>query len=220
MEKTDFKRLPKHIAIIPDGNRRWAQDKSLEKHEGYDYGILPGLDVYDRCVRLGIEELTFFGFTQDNTKRPEVQRKAFVDACIKSVEELLKKDADLLVVGNTDSDMFPKELLPYTKQRTKIGDGGIKVNFLVNYGWQWDLTYGHEHSLNTENMLESLASSQISRVDLLIRWGARRRLSGMLPVQTVYADIYVEDEMWPNYKPEQLYNALKWYQVQDITLGG
>ncbi|MDF2865314.1 MAG: Undecaprenyl diphosphate synthase [Clostridia bacterium] len=214
-----FKRLPKHIAIIPDGNRRWAVGRSLEKHEGYDYGILPGLDVYDICVKLGIEEITFFGFTQDNTKRPEVQKNAFVEACIKSVEELSKRDAELLVVGNTTSAMFPKELLPYTK-RTKFGDGRIKVNFLVNYGWYWDLTYGYDNTSDKEKMVEKIASAEISRVDLLIRWGGRRRLSGMLPIQTVYSDIYVVEEMWPDYAPEQLYKALEWYQEQDITLGG
>lgn len=214
-----FKRLPKHIAIIPDGNRRWAVGRSLEKHEGYDYGIIPGLDVYDICLKLGVEEITFFGFTQDNTKRPEVQKDAFVDACIKSVEELSKRDAELLVVGNTTSSMFPKELLPYTT-RTKFGDGRIKVNFLVNYGWYWDLTYGYNNTLDKEKMVEKIASADISRVDLLIRWGGRRRLSGMLPIQTVYADIYVVEEMWPDFKPEQLYNALEWYQEQDITLGG
>src|SRR5659263_287890 len=88
---------------------------------------------------------TFFGFTQDNTKRPQIQRKAFVDACIKSVQELSKCDAELLVVGNTNSDMFPKELLPYTK-KTKFGKGKIRINFLVNYGWYWDLTHAYDSS--------------------------------------------------------------------------
>jgi undecaprenyl diphosphate synthase len=214
-----FKRLPKHIAIIPDGNRRWAQARDLGKHEGYNSGINPGLEVYDMCVALGIEEVTFFGFTQDNTKRPEIQRNAFVDACIKSVEELSKRDAELLVVGNTNSDMFPKELLPFTK-RTKFGTGKIKINFLVNYGWYWDLTYGYDHTSDKEKMVEKIASADIQRIDLLVRWGGRRRLSGMLPIQTVYSDIYVVEDMWPDFKPEHLYNALDWYQNQDITLGG
>ena len=94
--------MPRHIAIIPDGNRRWALARGLEKHEGYNYGIIPGLEVYDICVKVGIDEVTFFGFTQDNTKRPQVQRKAFVDACIKSVKEIVKCDAEILVVGNTN----------------------------------------------------------------------------------------------------------------------
>lgn len=83
MDTSEFKRLPRHIVIIPDGNRRRAQARSLEKHEGYAYGIIPGLEIYEICMKLGIEEVAFFGFTQDNTKRPRIQRKAFIEACVK-----------------------------------------------------------------------------------------------------------------------------------------
>lgn len=219
MELPQFNRLPRHVAIIPDGNRRWAEKRGMKKHEGYAYGILPGLELYDVFKKLGVEEFTFFGFTKDNTKRPKIQRDGFTDACIKSVEELCKLDADLIVVGDTDSDMFPKELLPYTK-RTKIGNGNVRVNFLVNYGWNWDLQYACDNPSNKEKMIDKIASSEIPRIDLLIRWGGRCRLSGMLPVQTVYSDIYIIDEMWPDFKPEHIYEALEWYQNQDVTLGG
>jgi len=170
-------------------------------------------------VKIGIDEVTFFGFTQDNTKRPQIQRKAFVDACIKSVREISKRDAEILVVGNTNSDMFPKELLAYTK-KTKVGIGKIKINFLINYGWYWDLMYAFDNLSDNKNIVENIASAEIPRIDLLVRWGGRRRLSGMLPIQTVYSDIYVVDDMWPDFKPEHLYNALEFYQDQDITLGG
>lgn len=211
--------MPKHIAIIPDGNRRWARDRDLEKHEGYKSGIIPGLEVYDLCLKIGIDEVTFFGFTQDNTKRPQIQRKAFVDACIQSVKEISKRDAEILVVGNTNSDIFPKELIKYTK-KTKVGKGKIKINFLINYGWHWDLMHAFDYLSDNRNIVENIASAEIPRIDLLIRWGGRRRLSGMLPVQTVYSDIYVVDDMWPDFKPEHLFNALEFYQDQDITLGG
>jgi len=181
LEIPKFKRLPKHIAIIPDGNRRWALTRGMEKHEGYKYGIIPGVEVYDICVKVGIDEVTFFGFTQDNTKRPQVQRKAFVDACIKSVQEIAKRDAEILVVGNTGSDIFPEELLAYTK-KTKVGKSRIKINFLINYGWHWDLAYAFDNSSDNKKLLESIASANIPRIDLLIRWGGRRRLSGMLPI--------------------------------------
>lgn len=219
MELKKFKRLPVHVAIIPDGNRRWAVNKGLEKYEGYDYGIKPGLDAFDLCVKLGIKEFTFFGFTQDNTKRPKEQVEAFTKACIKSVEELAKLDADLKVIGKIDSDKFPKELLKYT-ERTKFGNGGVKVNFLVNYGWQWDLQYAYDNNKEKSNFVENIASSDISRVDLVIRWGGRHRFSGILPVQTVYSDLYVVDDMWPDFKPEHLYNSFEWYDTQDVTLGG
>lgn len=216
-----LKRLPKHIGIIPDGNRRWALKKGFEKQDGYKFGIQPGFDLYNLCLKLGIEEMTFYGFTSDNTKRPSLQTKAFQKACVDAVECLANRDADLLVVGNTESPLFPKELLPYTK-RTRFGKGLMKVNFLVNYDWNWDLNYSKKNSdVNiNDNLIKGIASVDISRIDLIIRWGGRRRLSGFLPIQSIYADFYILDEMWPDYTIEQVYKALEWYQDQDITLGG
>jgi undecaprenyl diphosphate synthase len=214
-----FKRLPRHVAIIPDGNRRWAESNGLEKHEGYDFGIMPGLITFDTLVNLGVEEITFFGFTLDNTKRPEVQRKAFQIASVNAVKELMNKDTSLLVVGKYDSDMFPKELLQY-KERVKFGTGKTKLNFLVNYGWNNDLSKAFEEENMKKNSLENILSKDISKIDLVIRPGGRRRLSGMLPIQTVYSDIYVTDKMWPEITEEDIYDAIDWYQNQDITLGG
>lgn len=215
-----FKRLPNHIGIIPDGNRRWAQSNGLNKEDGYDYGIKPGFELYKECIELGIKEITFYGFTQDNTKRPAVQTKAFQQACVDSVLELCAYDANLLIVGNTSSPLFPKELLPFTK-RTTFGKGLIKVNFLVNYGWNWDLNFlNNAGERNNDNIISKIASSDISRIDLIIRWGGRRRLSGFLPIQSIYADFYVLEDMWPDFKIEHVYEALEWYQNQDITLGG
>lgn len=84
-------RLPKHIGIIPDGNRRWAVREGMEKAEGYDHGISPGMELYRMCCEMGIEEMTFYGFTVDNTKRPSAQRQAFTKACVAAVEELSRE---------------------------------------------------------------------------------------------------------------------------------
>jgi undecaprenyl diphosphate synthase len=215
------KRLPQHVGIIPDGNRRWAQDQGYEKEDGYHFGLQPGLEVYSACLELGIPEITFYGFTVDNTKRPAAQIEAFRAACVEAVAELETRDADLLVVGNTQSVLFPKELLPYT-QRTRIGRGRIKVNFLVNYGWSWDLNYSLKNGdvKKTYNIADGIASAEISRIDLIVRWGGGRRLSGFLPIQSVYADFYVVDELWPDFSIDQFREALAWYQDQDVTLGG
>ncbi|AGB18857.1 undecaprenyl diphosphate synthase [Thermoanaerobacterium thermosaccharolyticum M0795] len=214
-------RIPNHIGIIPDGNRRWAQNKNMPKEAGYSYGLEPGIALYRLCRELGVNELTFYGFTQDNTKRPSVQTEAFKKACIDAVKMLEKEDADLLVIGNYNSPMFPKELLPYLSRKT-IGEGKMKVNFLVNYGWQWDLNSALKALSNGEkrDILDLISSKDISRIDLIIRWGGRRRLSGFLPVQSIYSDFYVIDDYWPDFKPQHLYEALEWYSKQDITLGG
>jgi undecaprenyl diphosphate synthase len=210
-----------HIGIIPDGNRRWAVERGLPKESGYEAGLAPGLALFRLCKEAGIRELTFYGFTQDNTKRPKEQVRAFQNACVNAVMLLAKEDANLLVLGNRSSPLFPKDLLPLTK-RTTFGSGGIRLNFLVNYGWLWDLSRamegGSERSSN--GPLDRIHSSEISRVDLIIRWGGRRRLSGFLPIQSVYADFYIIDAYWPDFKPEHFFEALDWYGSQDITLGG
>ncbi|KXL51703.1 isoprenyl transferase [Anaerotignum neopropionicum] len=206
-------RIPKHIGIIPDGNRRWAVENGLEKKDGYQSGLNPGLELYKHCKEMGVQEITYYGFTIDNTKRPTEQRISFTNACVEAVELLSKQDAELLVLGNANSKMFPEELKPYTTRKS-FGKGGMRINFLVNYSWEWDTGY-------VKNELRGpLQSQDVSRVDLVIRWGGRKRLSGFLPLQSVYADFYFLDDFWPDYKKDHLAEAIRWYNKQEITLGG
>lgn len=212
-------RIPNHIGIIPDGNRRWAVDNGMSKEKGYGEGLNPGLELFKLCEKVGVKEITYYGFTVDNTKRPKFQRLAFTQACIDAVNLLSQENADLLVLGNTESEMFPKALIPFAIKRQRFGTGGIKVNFLVNYGWQWDLKSYYGDS-DKNNSFGSIKSQDISRVDLIIRWGGRRRLSGFLPLQSVYSDFYIIEDYWPEFSPDHFYDALNWYNNQDITLGG
>lgn len=205
------RKRPEHIGIIPDGNRRWAQARDLNKQDGYAYGLKPGLQLLHLAREQGIKEVTYYGFTVDNCKRPVEQFRAFRKACVEAVELLTGEGADLLVIGDSSSPCFPEELRPYT-MRTAIHGGGMKVNFLVNYGWQWDLSHMREDG--------TPYSCDISRIDLIIRWGGMRRLSGFLPIQSVYADFYVADHLWPDYTDEDFLEALEWYAKQDVTLGG
>lgn len=205
-------RIPRHIAIIPDGNRRWAVQNQLEKKDGYQRGLEPGLKVLRKAKAYHIEEITYYGFTTDNCKRPKEQQAAFKKACVDAVKMIEKEgNVSLLVVGDRQSANFPGELLAYT-ERKEIGTPQIKVNFLVNYGWEWDLKGIAETG--------KVHSDDVSRIDLVIRWGNMRRLSGMLPVQSVYADFYVAENLWPDYQDEDFDKAIKWYDKQDVTLGG
>lgn len=205
------KKNPKHIGIIPDGNRRWATEQGMEKQDGYQHGLAPGLRLLKAAKEQGIEEITYYGFTVDNCKRPSEQFQAFKEACVEAVKLLTAEGADLLVIGNSESKCFPEELLPYTK-RTPVNGGGLRVNFLVNYGWQWDLSH-----IQTDGQPYS---NDISRIDLVVRWGGMRRLSGFLPIQCVYSDFYVVDHYWPDYEDSDFIDALEWYKKQDVTLGG
>src|SRR5664280_1392283 len=167
MDLPTFTRIPRHVAFIPDGNRRWAQNKGLRKEEGYASGLEPGFQLYDICIALGIEELSVYGFTSDNTKRPPEQTAAFRQACVEAVEGLSKLDAALLVVGNEDSSLFPPELKPY-RTRQVFGNGIIRVNFLVNYDWYWDLSKaclnGNGSTGGTRgSFMECIGSSEVSR---------------------------------------------------------
>jgi len=213
-----FRRLPRHVGFIPDGNRRWAVARGLSKEEGYLAGLAPAFQLYDLCIKLGIEEVSVYGFTKDNTHRSAVQVKAFRQATVQAVKALSSLDADLAVIGDSSSPLFPEELRPYTK-RTAFGKGLIKVNFLVNYDWKWDLEQVRPAS-NKEDLMERIGSHEAGRIDLVVRWGGRRRLSGFLPVQSVYADFYIVDALWPDFKPQHFYDALEWYDGQDVTLGG
>ncbi len=202
---------PRHIGIIPDGNRRWASAHGMDKQEGYRHGLLPGLRLLRLAREMGLEEITYYGFTVDNCKRPAEQFRAFLRACVDAVALLTEEGADLLVVGNRASGCFPEDLYPYTT-RTAVNGGGIRVNFLVNYGWQWDLSHIREDG--------KPYSADVSRIDMVIRWGGMRRLSGFLPIQSVYSDFYVVDRLWPDYTDDDFMRALEWYARQDVTLGG
>lgn len=199
--------IPRHVGFIPDGNRRWAMDHHLPKEAGYAHGISPGLLLFEKCKEYGIEEASIYGFTQDNTKRPSVQKQAFRDASVAFGLEVARRGAALLVVGDDSSTQFPDALKKFRQRQ----GSGMKVNLLANYGWEWDLD-----GLRTG----SLRSEEVSRLDLIVRWGGGRRLSGFLPVQSVYADFYVRDEYWPDFDPQHFDQALAWFKNQDRTLGG
>jgi undecaprenyl diphosphate synthase len=179
----------------------------MSKEHGYRFGIEPGLALFEMCRNLGIPEVSVYCFTQDNTKRPSPQIQAFRSACVDFALEISRRGAALLVMGDDRSPLFPEELRPF-REREGVG---IKVNLLVNYDWEWDLSGLKDGEIR---------SKEISRLDLVVRWGGGRRLSGFLPVQSVYADFYIVDEYWPDFRPEHFGQALSWFKEQDQSLGG
>lgn len=218
----EFSRIPRHVGFIPDGNRRWADARGLPRGAGYDPGVEPGLRLLDLCRELGIAEVSIYGFTKENVRRPAVQVERFGDACARFGVRAVEAGAALRVVGDADSLVFPDALRPFAERRSA---GDVRVNLLVNYGWQWDLCSALQHARTNGGVAYSavpnaLASGEIPRVDLVVRWGGRRRLSGFLPVQCAYADLYVIETLWPDSRPEEFLGALAWYQEQDTTLGG
>lgn len=219
--KARFSRLPRHVGFIPDGNRRWAQARGLTKADGYAAGVVPGVRLIEACQKLGISEVSIYGFTQENTRRPKAQTEAYSLACVEFARAALDLGASFLALGDTKSVLFPDELRPYA---TRSAGSDFRVNLLVNYGWNWDLQTAFQSVQSPGNSRRSmeklLASADVSRIDLVVRWGGRCRLSGFLPVQSVYADFFVVDEYWPDYQAAHFERALRWYETQDVTLGG
>src|SRR3546814_438038 len=164
--------LPGSVGLIPDGNRRWASRGGLGKEDGYRFGGEPGIELVELCESLGIPEISIYGFTQDNTKRPSPQIRAFRAACVDFALKVARRGAALLVIGKDSSSQFPDELRSFRERRGT----GIKVNLLVNYHWEWDLA-GLEQG--------RIRSHDVPRLDLIVRWGGGRRLSGFLPAQSV-----------------------------------
>lgn len=218
----ELTRIPRHVGVIPDGNRRWADARGLARADGYFPGVDRGLHFLEVCRGLGIEEVSVYGFTKENVRRPAEQVAVFRRACTEFGLKAIERGVALRALGDTRSPVFPEALLPYAERRSA---GDLRMNLLVNYGWQWDLAWGSEQASKTRNFSSSqaplaLASADIPRVDLVVRWGGRRRLSGFLPVQCAYADFYVIDTLWPEATPEEFLDALAWYEEQDSTLGG
>lgn len=218
----EFGRVPRHVGFIPDGNRRWAESRGIPRRGGYAPGVEPGLRLLELCRELGVEEVSVYGFTKENVRRPPDQVEAFREATAEFGLRAREWGAALLAVGDAGSPVFPDLLRPYAAER---GEGHLRVNLLVNYGWQWDLFAALKQAGRTGtgsygDTPRALASGPVSRVDLVVRWGGRRRLSGFLPIQCAYADLYVVDTLWPDMRLEEFQEALRWYQAQDITLGG
>lgn len=214
-------RLPRHIGLIPDGNRRWARARGLAPAAGYAAGVGPGLRLLECAEAAGIEEVTAYGYTKENVCRPKDQVRGFERACIELAELAVARGTGVLVVGDVGSRRFPDVLRPWAYQRSP---GRLRFNLVVNYNWQWDLAHALRTASRgpyiTNKPGSILGSSVIPRIDLVVRWGGRHRLSGFLPIQCAYADFYSIDTLWPDMQPESLYDALRWYARQEVTLGG
>jgi undecaprenyl diphosphate synthase len=213
-------RRPRHVGLIPDGNRRWADARGLPREDGYAAGIEPGVALLEECRALGIPEVSIYGFTRENVRRASVQVRAFRAACVAFARRIVERGAALRVVGDMESPVFPRELTRYAERCA----GSPRVNLLVNYGWQWDLEQaqpaGRASRKRPSTPAASLASAGIPRVDLVVRWGGRSRLSGFLPLQCAYADLFVVDALWPDMTLQEFHGALAWYAQQEVTLGG
>lgn len=228
--------LPKHIAIIMDGNGRWAKSKGKIRAFGHENGTKPVRTTVESCAQLGIEHLTLYAFSTENWKRPKLEVKTLMRLLIsslkKEIKTLQKNNIRLNAIGDikTLPTKVYNELIlvaDATKSNTKM-----TLNLALNYGSRDELTQmvqkiGEKiknNIISSEKIDESvinqhLYTRNLPDVDLLIRTSGEQRLSNFLLWQIAYAELYFTEVFWPDFSDEDLYKAIASYQKRERRFG-
>ena len=237
MEEIDVQNLPKHIAIIMDGNRRWAKDRGLTTKEGHKAGSKNLENIARFCNKIGIKYLTVYAFSTENWKRSEAEvsalmfiLKANLDAMIRRMDT---ENIRIRVIGekeNIPNDIVPRieKLVEKTKNNT-----GLTLNIAFNYGGRAELVHAtkaiaekvKKGELSLEDINENTISENIYTggqpdPDLMIRTSRELRTSNFLPWQLTYTEFYFPDKHWPEFSEEDLLEAIKIYQGRNRRFGG
>ena len=237
MENIDMGNLPKHIAIIMDGNRRWAKNRGLETRDGHKAGAKALEDISSFCNKMGIKYLTVYAFSTENWKRSKEEVSALM-AILKMhldsfFKEKDKQNIKIKIAGNIDGlskslQNSVKKAIEATKNNT-----GLTLNIAFNYGGRPELvkamkeiaTEIKENKIDVEDINEELISNHLYTAgqpdpDLLIRTSKELRTSNFLPWQLVYSEFYFPDKHWPEFGEEDLLEAIRVYQRRNRRFGG
>ena len=232
----DIKRLPKHIAIIMDGNGRWAKMRNQPRVFGHREGAKSVRKVVEAAASLGIKNLTLYAFSTENWNRPKHEVKTLMKLLVSALKRELnlmkKNNIRLNAIGHTD--MMPKnvqhelqEVLDETKTNT-----GLVLTLALSYGARQEIQravqeISHKvknNIISVENVDENiinkhLYTQNLPDVDLLIRTSGEVRISNFLLWQIAYAELYFTDELWPDFDENSLYNAITDYQIRERRFG-
>ena len=229
--------LPRHIAIIMDGDRRWAVQHDLPKTEGHRLARESVRDVVRACGELGVDVLTLYSFSTENWSRPKKEVQTLMTLLRESLKdeipELHKNNVRLNAIGRIDG--LPKTVqMALRRGITKTADNsGLLLNLALNYGGRSELVDAFRRladrvatgTLRPEDIDEELISNSlytggIPDPDLLIRPSGEMRLSNFLPWQMVYTEIWFTQVYWPDFRRQHLYEAVRTYQQRDRRFGG
>lgn len=233
MAKIDKKNLPKHIAIIMDGNRRWAKSKGLTDSQGHEAGAKNLEQVVDYCRDAGIKHLTVYALSTENwRKRSPQEVKAIFNLLVKIVKTKAKQyqrsGIKFFVLGNFQA--FPRKVKEAIKKILKlvIVDQKIQFNVALNYGGRDEIVGAVKKIIKDGVPAKKINEKLISKYlytngqpdpDLVIRPGGEKRLSNFLLWQMSYAELYFSDILWPDFNPKQVEKAIHWYQNRDRRKG-
>ena len=233
----DMENLPKHIAIIMDGNGRWAKKRFLPRTAGHKAGVETVRTVITECKRLGIKHVTLYTFSTENWKRPALEVETLMTLLQsylkKEVAELNRNNVKLTAIG--DIEKLPKSCLEELKKAIELtkNNDGPNLNLALNYGGRYDITNAvkqisrdiENHKLNSESITEEtiknyLSTKSIPDPDLVIRTSGEQRLSNFLLWELAYAELYFTDVYWPDFDEKELQKAIYTYQNRDRRFGG
>jgi undecaprenyl diphosphate synthase len=234
----DPARLPEHIAIIMDGNGRWANQRNLPRVAGHKAGIDPIRSTVETCARLGIEALTLYAFSVENWKRPrheiETLWRLLRFYLRKELPSMMENDIRLVAIGRLHA--LPSQVRDELESAVLATDrnGGLRVNLAINYGGRAEIADAvnalldrarMEGELNGLRVDEGMISKNLYTAglpdpDLLIRTSGELRISNFLLWQIAYAEMYVTDTLWPDFSRTELLKAVLEYQRRDRRFGG
>lgn len=236
VEQIDKTRLPKHIAIIMDGNGRWAKERNKERSYGHQYGVEAVRTVTEAAVEIGIKYLTLYTFSTENWNRPDEEINALMALMVMAIEretpDLIKNNVRLTAIG--DLSRMPLEVkarLDKCIADTSVSTG-LTLVLALSYSSRWEIVDAARQiaqsvvngqlaieEIEEETISSHLTTKSLPDPDLLIRTGGELRISNFLMWQLSYAELYFTDEYWPEFGKESLSRAICDYQSRERRFG-
>jgi len=241
LEKLDVSRLPRHIAVIMDGNGRWAQKRHLPRIVGHSTGTESARTTIETCARLNIEALTLYAFSVENWRRPKTE----IEFLMKLLRQYIRNEMPLIQRNNIRMRFLGRpDDLPLAVQKDKrdaieatAGNTGMVLSIALNYGGRAEIVdamnallaerrrhNGHANStsapITEEQFARYLYTADLPDPDLLIRTSGEMRVSNFLLWQIAYAEIFVTDVLWPDFNRARLFEALLDFQKRERRYGG
>ncbi|MDQ3535140.1 MAG: isoprenyl transferase [Bacteroidota bacterium] len=235
-EKIDLNNLPKHIAVIMDGNGRWAKGKGAARIFGHQNAIQSVRDISESCAELGVKYLTLYAFSTENWARPKIEVDGLMQLLVSTIKKetktLTKNHIKLSTIGdianlpnNCQKELF--EAIEITKNNE-----GLTLILALNYSGRWELVEAIKQisidaidgkikpeEINHDLIPKYLNTKNIPDPELLIRTSGEMRISNFLLWQLAYTEIYITDVLWPDFRKENLYQALVAYQQRERRFG-
>ena len=236
IEKIDKNRLPRHVAIIMDGNGRWAKAKGKDRSFGHQEGVVSVRKIMDAVTQLGLKYLTLYTFSTENWNRPEEEVQALMSLLVSAIHretpDMMKKNVRLTAIGDLsrlreDAYNTLQECIDMTSANT-----GTTLVLALSYSSRWEITRAArqlaqevlEQKINPNDITEAMVSDHLTTKnipdpDLLIRTGGEKRISNFLLWQLSYAEFFFTDVFWPDFREEELYEAILYYQQRERRFG-